>query len=166
MAFSSPLPTATGIPISTEPRGTTVMRRKATGSFELPIPSSEAIGYFTPEGERDWAPGWDPSYPAGEASEIPGTVFVTSHGHDETIWTIHRIDRTTCTAAYTRHNVGKWAGTVRVRCEDTGSQGCKVTVDYDTTVLPGGDPSVLHHFDQGAYGEMMNHWSEAIRRVI
>ena len=142
------------------------MRHRATGSFDLPIPAAEAISYFTPEGERDWAPGWDPIYPAGEVSETPGTVFITSHGDDQTIWTIHAIDRAACAAAYSRHNVDKWAGTVSVRCEDIGSQGCTVTVDYDTTVLPGGDLAILHHFDDEAYEEMMNHWSEAVRQTF
>ena len=143
-----------------------MMRRQATGTFELPISAAEAIGYFTPEGERDWAPGWDPQYPTGEATETPGTVFITSHGDDHTIWTVHAIDREACTAAYTRHNAGKWAGTVKIRCEDTRSPGCTVTVDYDTTVLPGADPAILHHFDDQSYREMMNHWSEAVRRTL
>jgi hypothetical protein len=56
------------------------MRRRASGSFELPIPASAGIGFFTPEGERRWVPGWDPAYPSGEPSETPGTVFITEHG--------------------------------------------------------------------------------------
>lgn len=143
-----------------------MMRSQATRSFELPIPASEAIRYFTPEGERGWAPGWDPTYPAGEVSETPGTVFVTSHGDDQTIWTIHAIDRDGYTAAYTRHNVGKWAGTVSVRCENAGPQRSEVTVTYDTTVLPGGDPSILRQFDDDSYEEMMSHWSEAVRQTL
>ena len=142
------------------------MRRQASGHFGLPIPASEAIDYFTPEGERGWVPGWDPTYPAGDVSEAPGTVFVTSHGDDQTIWTIHTIDRERLTAAYTRHNVGQWAGTVSVRCEDAGAQVCEVTVTYDTTVLPGGDPAILHQFEDEPYKEMMNHWSEAVRQTL
>ena len=142
------------------------MRRQSTGSFQLPLSAADAIGYFTPEGERAWAPGWDPQYPTGEATETPGTVFVTSHGGEHTIWTIHSIDRERCTAAYTRHNAGKWAGTVIVRCRDLGSRRCEVTVDYDTTILSGADPAILHQFDHGPFEEMMNRWSEAIGRTL
>ncbi len=141
-------------------------RRRATGHFELPISAAEAIGYFTPEGERDWAPGWDPTYPEGTPSEELGTVFVTRHDDQETVWVVLGIDRETCTSAYSRHNVGNWAGTVRVRCEDRGADSCVVTVDYDTTVLPGGDPSILHHFEGSAYEEMMEHWATAVRSAL
>ena len=142
------------------------MRCQASGQFELPIPAAEAIGFFTPEGERRWAPGWDPTYPAGEVSEAPGTVFITSHGDQHTIWTIHRIDRDGFSAVYTRHSVGKWAGTVSVRCEDTGPAECTVTVEYDTTVLPGGDSSILHRYDDESYKAMMEHWSEAVHKAL
>ena len=142
------------------------MRRRSSGGFELPIDASAAIEYFTPEGERLWAPGWSPHYPAGEVDESPGCVFITSHGGDETVWTIHAIDRERCTAAYTRHRVGEWAGTVAVRCEDIGPQRCRVTVDYDTTVLPGGDPSILDEFEAAPYEHMMSHWSDAVRHAL
>jgi len=142
------------------------MRRSARGQFELPIPAAEAIGFFTPEGERDWAPGWHPTYPDGIPSETPGTVFITSHGDDETIWTIHHIDREGCTSAYSRHNVGNWAGIVQVRCDDQAAGRCVVNVEYDTTVLPGGDPSVLHHFDGPSYEAMMNEWATRVTATL
>ena len=142
------------------------MRRRATGAFALPISATEAIGCFTPEGEKDWAPGWDPSYPEGTPSETPGTVFITSHGEQDTIWTIHHIDRERCTSAYSRHSIGKWAGTVQVRCDDQGPQGCVVTVDYDTTALPGADPKILHHFDDAAYKEMMDEWATRVTTAL
>jgi hypothetical protein len=140
-------------------------RRGITGTFELPIPAANAIGYFTPEGERGWAPGWDPTYPEGRPSEAPGTVFITSHGDQDTIWTIHHIDREEFTSAYSRHNVGNWAGTVRVRCDDQGDS-CVVTVEYDTTILPGGDPSILHQFDGKSYEAMMNEWATRVTAIL
>ena len=142
------------------------MRRKATGRFELPISAGQAIEFFTPEGERDWAPGWDPLYPDGAPSETPGTVFITSHGDQDTVWTIHNIDRERFAASYSRPNIGRWAGTVRVRCDDRGPQRSVITVDYDTTVLPGADPSILDHFDEASYEEMMNHWETAVTAVL
>ena len=47
-------------------------------------PSELAMLQFTAEGERVWVPGWDPTYPAGDADSA-GTVFLTSaHGRDTT----------------------------------------------------------------------------------
>ena len=64
------------------------MKRVGEGQFELPIAAAEAINLFTPEGERAWAPGWSPEYPAGEASESTGTVFTT----DDRDWELRHAD--------------------------------------------------------------------------
>ncbi len=138
------------------------MRRAATGSFELNLQAQEAISLFTPEGERGWAPGWNPTYPAGEPSETPGTVFTTDHGGTETIWLIHTIDTDDRAVAYSRVTPGQDAGTVRVTCEDNPQGGCTVSVTYDMSLLPGGNPAELERFSDQAFEAMMSHWSQAI----
>ena len=92
-------------------------------------------------------------------------MFITSHGDRDTVWTIHYIDRDGFTSAYSRHNIGNWAGTVKVRCEDEGDS-CLVTVEYDTTLLPGGDSSILNHFDGPSYEAMMDGWATRITATI
>jgi hypothetical protein len=37
------------------------------GIVRVALPPERALRYFTPEGERAWAPGWDPAYPAARA---------------------------------------------------------------------------------------------------
>lgn len=142
------------------------MRRIAKGSFELPIPAAEAIGYFTPEGERSWAPGWDPRYPAGAPTETPGTVFVTAHGDTETVWVIEHIDRETHTSAYSRVTPGRIAGTVRVRCDDQPDSRCVVSVEYDLAALAPDHTRELDHYDEESFPAMMRHWSEAIHQIL
>ena len=142
------------------------LRRKASGQFELPITAAEAIYFFTPEGERPWAPGWDPTYPSGEATETPGTVFVTVHGDTETFWVVESIDRKANTAAYSRVTPGQHAGTVRVRCDDRGDDTCVISVKYDMTSLDSDDPHVLDHFDEESFAKMMEHWATAVGAVI
>ena len=44
------------------------MRLHASGQFVVAQPAGRAIDLFTPEGERAWAPDWDPTYPAGQPS--------------------------------------------------------------------------------------------------
>jgi hypothetical protein len=138
-------------------------RRAVSGQFDLELPAQEAIELFTPEGERAWAPGWDPTYPAGDPSESPGTVFVTDHGGVETIWLIQTIDTDECTVAYSRVTPAHHAGTVRVTCDDTPLGGCVVSVAYDMSLLPGADPSALDPYDDHPFDAMMSHWSSAIR---
>ena len=141
-------------------------RRKATGQFELPVPAADAIFYFTPEGERPWAPGWDPTYPSGEATETPGTVFITVHGDTETFWVIENIDRRANMAAYSRVTPGQHAGTVRVRCDDQPGDTCMVTVEYDMTSLDPEDPHLLDHFEEESFAAMMEHWATAVSAVL
>ena len=138
------------------------MRRIVSGHFELDLPAEKAIGFFTPEGERDWAPGWNPTYPAGEPSETTGTVFITDVGGVETVWLIQTLDNAGCTVAYSRVTPGRHAGTVRVSCDDATSGVCVVSVTYDMSLLPGSDPNGLDPYDDHSFEAMMIHWSEAI----
>ena len=141
------------------------VKRRASGEFALPVSAAEAIAHFTPEGERAWAIGWDPTYPAGEISEESGTVFVTSHGATKTFWVIEEINRKAQTAAYALVTAGERAGTVRVRCEDDAG-GCRVDVEYNMTALDANHPEVLDMYEAEAFGAMMHHWSAAVRKAL
>ncbi len=140
-------------------------RRVSSGGFDLPLTASVAIGWFTPEGERAWVPGWNPVYPEGQPSELPGTVFTTSHGPAPTVWVIQGIDRAVGGSSYSRLTVGHHAGVVRVRCRDQVG-GCRVTVEYDMTVLPGCDPSGLDAYDEPHFAAMMDDWAAKLLAAI
>jgi hypothetical protein len=143
-----------------------VTRSIASGRFCLSLPAREAIGLFTPEGERSWAPGWRPAYPAGRPSETPGTVFITTADGLDTIWVLHAIDLDRHTAEYARVTPRCHAGTVRISCADTSAGGCVVSVVYDLTLLPGGDPKTLDAYGDASFETMMSRWSEAIRSSL
>lgn len=138
------------------------MRRVVSGEFELPVSAAEAIHFFTPEGERIWVPGWDPVYPAGDASESTGTVFTTDAAGAETIWIVERINRNTHSAAYSRVTPGHHAGTVKVQCADLAEGGCVVTVAYDMSLLPGSDPTGLDSYDDPSFAAMMDEWASEV----
>jgi hypothetical protein len=141
------------------------MKRVVEGEFELPIPAAEAINLFTPEGERAWAPGWTPVYPAGEASESTGTVFTTAADGVETIWVVQKINRRNYSATYSRVTPGRHAGTVNVQCADVSDDECTVKVTYDLTLLPGADAAALDGYSDPSFGEMMNEWASRIRSL-
>ena len=142
------------------------IRRTVSGHFTLPIAASEAIGYFTPEGERSWAPGWDPTYPTGEPSEEPGTVFIIRHGDAESHWVIVGIDRQALTSAYTMVTAGQRAGTINVQCTDQPDGKCRVDVEYRMTALDPERPEVLGHYTDDHFPQMMHHWSEAVQAIL
>lgn len=138
------------------------MRSRASGTFELDLPASVAIRLFTPEGERDWVPGWDPSYPDGRASERPGTVFTTNHGSVSTTWIIDVVDHDRRRASDTRLTPGSHAGKVEVRASDLGRGRCRVEVRYDLTLLEGATSDVLAPYEPAAFPAMMREWSALI----
>ncbi len=143
-----------------------VTRSIASGRFRLSLPAREAIWLFTPEGERSWVPGWSPTYPAGRPSETPGTVFTTTADGSKTIWVVHAIDTDRYTAEYARVTPGCHAGTVRISCADTSAGRCVVSVTYDLTLLPGGDPKAFDAYRDASFEGMMSRWSEAIRSSL
>jgi hypothetical protein len=142
------------------------MRRVQSGHFEVDLPAQEAIALFTPEGEKGWVPGWNPTYPVGEPSETPGTVFTTDVDGQETIWLVQIIDTNEGRVAYSRVTPGNHAGTVQVSCEDAPDGGCVVSVTYDMSLLPGGASTELDAYDDGPFETMINDWSRAIARNI
>ena len=138
------------------------MRQTSSGQFQLPLSAVEAIWLFTPEGERVWAPGWNPQYGTGESSEAPGTVYTTTAHGLQTIWVIVDIDRSGGSASYARVTPGHHAGIVSVRCDDAQPGYSTVTVSYDMSLLGGGGPSGLGAYAPEPFAEMMGDWSKAI----
>ena len=80
-------------------------------TVRVPLPVERALHLFTPVGERAWAPGWDPVFPAGESGDgaAPGTVFLTG----ASTWVV--VDRAPDRVRYARVTPGVRAGTVEVR---------------------------------------------------
>jgi len=141
------------------------MRLQSSGHFVVALPATDAIDLFTPEGERAWVPGWDPTYPGGQPSEDSGAVFVTDSGGVETTWVVLEIDRHGGQAAYARITPGHHAGIVRVACADTASGHSTVTVAYDMTLLSD-DPSALDAHAEDNFELMMQEWSDAVATCL
>ncbi len=110
-------------------------------TLRVPVPADRALHLFTPVGERAWAPGWDPVFPAGEAGDgaAPGTVFLTG----ASTWIV--IDREARRVRYARVTPGVRAGTVEVRLRPDGAETL-ADVTYVTTALAGApfDPDLAH----------------------
>lgn len=138
------------------------MRLVQEGTVSLPLPMEAAMRLFTPEGEREWVPGWDPDYGDEGPSERQGTFFKTSAHEVETLWLINELDMSAGRAAYSRFTPGRHAGIVSIRCEATSSSTSDVHVTYDMTLLPGADPSHMSGYRGHRFVEMMSSWKEML----
>ena len=133
-----------------------------SGTFDLGAPPEQAFHLFTAPGEILWAPGWNPVVLSGDGTE-EGTVFVTSHGDETTIWVVVDFDLNAHRARYARLTPGSRAGTVDVRLHANDGGGATVTVKYELTALSESGNRHLAHFDAKAYSEMMKEWEQLIR---
>lgn len=141
---------------------------RLTGRLTVPLPPDRAFRLFTPLGERDWVPGWDPHFPAAAGDDTaPGTVFEThAHGASEserTIWVVvdsvpgRRI-------AYARVAPYGVAGTVTVTLDDAGGQS-EVTVTYALTALAEAADDDLDAFTEG-YAAYLTSWQDTIAAML
>jgi hypothetical protein len=123
------------------------------GEVRVALPPAAAAELFTPEGERAWAPGWDPSYPVAG-----GPVFVTARGDRETTWI------TLDDLRYARVTPGVQAGTISVDLRADGD-GTIAEVRYDLTSL---HPDADHELDAFAAGfvELMADWERWIAEAL
>jgi hypothetical protein len=134
------------------------------GTVRVPVSPDRALRLFTPRGERDWAQGWNPVFPAEDADDTaPGTVFVTDADDGaQAIWTVaHRGERA---MRYARAVPGRWAGTVEVRCEPAGAMTA-AEVTYDLTALDPVQRPRLQEFAAG-YAAFLGDWEREIAAAL
>jgi hypothetical protein len=128
------------------------VRVQLTGSFVLPAPLADVMPLFTAEGERAWAPGWEPAYADSPTHEV-GQVWTTA-GPPETTWVTVRAD--TDSVRYARVALGDSAGLVTVSCAPDAA-GTRVTVAYDLSALSPAGEARLAEF-ASSYDAMLEHW--------
>jgi hypothetical protein len=132
------------------------------GSFHVAAPPEQSIHLFTALGEILWADGWQPVILSGDGIE-KGTVFVTTHNEESTIWVVVEFDPQKFHARYSRVTPAMRAGTVEVNVRSDGQGGSNVEVAYQLTALSEAGNRDLAHFDAQEYAEMMTQWENEIR---
>jgi hypothetical protein len=135
-------------------------------SFTLDIPPDRAFPFFTPEGERAWAPGWDPRYlhPVDGAAGV-GMVFTTSMS-EETLWMMLRYEPAQGRVEYLRCTPGSRVGVVRVECVPLDGGRTRVNVSYELTALTEAGNATIAALDDVAFSAFIAGWPEAINRTL
>ena len=136
---------------------------RRSGVVRLAGEPAALFAHFSPEGERRWAPDWDPEYLHPEdPAPTPGLVFRTRAGGETTLWLLLRYDTAAHEAEYVRVVPGSRMGTVRVACRAAGAGRTDVHVTYELTGLSEAGNEVLAAFTESAFAAMMCAWQEAI----
>ena len=145
-------------------KGTETARQVSrTGRFELPSSPETAFHLFTPEGERDWVPGWDPHpiFPVTIAF-ARDTVFREGKGDQEAIWTIIDADCRTHRAEYVRLTPASHTAHIIVTVDPLGQDRSKVTVSYTVTAFGGRANTLLESLSEEIFAKKMQDWQHWI----
>jgi hypothetical protein len=139
-------------------------RALRTHSFDLPMPLSAAFPLFEPEGERAWAPGWDPKYvyPA-DGRPQKGMVFVTDADDEETLWLVLQHEPRAGAVEYARITPGNRVAIVRVQCDAMDQGSTRVTVSYEYTGLSEAGNAYVRSMDETRFQEFIESWKGMIQ---
>ena len=149
---------------SSQSRAQQVIRR---GEFDLACDAETAFSFFSPEGEREWAPGWNPRavYPETIAFR-PNTVFRLGQGSEESVWTILEADCQHYRAEYIRVAPASHTARISVKIEPVAPDSSCVAVSYAVTAFGQQVSSVLEPFSETAYAKKMREWQQQISACL
>lgn len=140
---------------------------RRTGGFELPCGADTAFPFFSPEGEREWVKGWNPTPVFPDTIEFRrDTVFREGAPGEEAVWTIVEAHGETHRAEYVRVAAGSHAARIVVQIEPVGAECCKVVVAYTITAFGEKPESLMAAFSEEAYAAKMRGWQEQIRACL
>jgi hypothetical protein len=134
-------------------------------SFRLEAPLARVLPLFTAEGERSWAPGWEPVILSGDVDR--GSAFVTrGHSGIETTWIVADYRPAVGKVSYARLAQGSNIGLVDVTCKEE-SGGTLVTVRYTLTgVSEQGRTFVREFLEAEHYTRMIEEWRVATSAAL
>ena len=134
-----------------------------TGRFSIDAPIQTVFELFSPLGERQWVPGWDPEllHPPG-AHWAAGQIFRTQEDRGEAIWIVTDLNRDAHHVEYHRVEPRRYVARVRVQCAASGETNTDVTTSYAFVGLSLGGNDEIRAMTAGAYSEKMARWKQWI----
>ena len=131
-----------------------------TKAFEMPIPIDTLFPLFSPEGEKDWVPGWDYENVMGTTELGEDYVFLTKahdHGTTEAIWIVKKYDPKFHYVQFYKIEPEDKLGIVTVQCSEL-AESTKVQVTYKYMALSEKGEMFVSEFNESVYEEFIGEW--------
>lgn len=132
-----------------------------TKEFTIDIPISELFPLFSPEGEKEWVPGWEYQNLMGTIELSEDYVFLTkshSHGTAEAIWLVKKFERDDHIVEFYKVEPGDKVGLVKIICSETSPAKTTVNVTYKYVALSMTGERFISGLTKGAYDEFIDEW--------
>jgi hypothetical protein len=135
-------------------------------TFHLNAPVAQVFPLFTAEGERKWAPGWEPRILSG--SKERGSVFITTTHDGKTVtWIVTDFRPSEGRVSYARLVQDSNIGIVDVVCTAPSRGGTDISVRYTlTAVSEAGRSFVAEFLSEHHYTTMINEWRVATSKAL
>jgi hypothetical protein len=134
-------------------------------TFHLDAPVARVFPLFTADGERAWAPGWEPRILSG--AEERGSAFITTvHSGGIVTWVVTDYRPAQGHVSYARLVQDSNIGLVDVSCAAVRG-GTDVSVRYTlTAVSEAGESFVARFLADEHYTKMIDEWQAATRKAL
>jgi hypothetical protein len=135
-------------------------------TFHLSAPRERVFPLFTAEGERAWAPGWEPRILSG--SRERGSAFITTGHNGSTVtWIVTDYRPAEGRVSYARLVQDSNIGIVDVVCTETAGGGTDISVRYTlTAVSEAGQAFVAQFLAERHYTTMIEEWRVATSKAL
>lgn len=144
-----------------------MMHAEFSHSITVDLPAHEAFPLFTPKGEEEWVPGWQPTYIAPETGETcRDMIFVTGSGDDATLWTCLEWQPEMLHVRYLRATPESRVAFVDVSCRAVGSRTTAVRVSYALTALSEAGREQINAMTPQSFAASIDEWAVLIRDHI
>lgn len=140
---------------------------KLAGTITLEGPVGAVFELFSPVGEKEWVPGWDPEllHPPGAVWE-QGLIFRTKEEMGDAVWVVTRLDRDRHEVAYHRVEAGRYVARVTVRCSAVAERVTEASTEYEFVGLSERGNEEIAGMTEEGYAEKMARWTRWINEYL
>ena len=132
-----------------------------TTSFELNVCAEKLFPLFSPEGEKNWVPGWDYTNIMGTTELSEDYIFLTkNHDHKkaDAVWLVKKYDPKSYFVQFYKIEPKEKVGIITVQCFSLSPEKAKIQVSYKYTALSKSGETFVSGFNKNEYDAFIKEW--------